>query len=160
MCRALALKGTAASPATKKLAANQFGLVGITGTGKDGRITKEDVASALLKLPRRSRRQWQRSQSLPPVAQPVAIDYSDEGRGTACADDTVARQCCETFGGCAAGAAMLTTFNEVDMQPIMTLVNAIRQNFKKAHNDTRLGFMSFFVRHRGVKTLSGSQCRH
>jgi 2-oxoglutarate dehydrogenase E2 component (dihydrolipoamide succinyltransferase) len=43
-------------------------------------------------------------------------------------------------------AAMLTTFNEVDMQPIMTLRKRYQTEFQKAHNDTRLGFMSFFVR--------------
>ena len=43
-------------------------------------------------------------------------------------------------------AAMLTTFNEVDMQPIMTLRKRYQAEFQKAHNDTRLGFMSFFVR--------------
>jgi 2-oxoglutarate dehydrogenase E2 component (dihydrolipoamide succinyltransferase) len=43
-------------------------------------------------------------------------------------------------------AAMLTTFNEVDMQAIMDLRTQYRDDFEKAHNGTRLGFMSFFVR--------------
>ena len=43
-------------------------------------------------------------------------------------------------------AAMLTTFNEVDMGPIMTLRKKYQAEFQAAHNDTRLGFMSFFVR--------------
>ena len=43
-------------------------------------------------------------------------------------------------------AAMLTTFNEADMAPIMALRKKYQPDFQKAHNDTRLGFMSFFVR--------------
>ena len=43
-------------------------------------------------------------------------------------------------------AAMLTTFNEVDMGSIIELRNQYREAFEKAHNGTRLGFMSFFVR--------------
>jgi 2-oxoglutarate dehydrogenase E2 component (dihydrolipoamide succinyltransferase) len=43
-------------------------------------------------------------------------------------------------------AAMLTTFNEVDMQPIMQLRKRYQNEFQSAHNGTKLGFMSFFVR--------------
>ena len=43
-------------------------------------------------------------------------------------------------------AAMLTTFNEVNMEPVMTLRTRYRDAFERAHNGTRLGFMSFFVR--------------
>jgi 2-oxoglutarate dehydrogenase E2 component (dihydrolipoamide succinyltransferase) len=43
-------------------------------------------------------------------------------------------------------AAMLTTFNEVNMQPIMDLRSQYKDQFEKVHNGTRLGFMSFFVR--------------
>jgi 2-oxoglutarate dehydrogenase E2 component (dihydrolipoamide succinyltransferase) len=43
-------------------------------------------------------------------------------------------------------AAMLTTFNEVDMLPVMTMRKRYQEEFQKRHNGTRLGFMSFFVR--------------
>ena len=43
-------------------------------------------------------------------------------------------------------AAMLTTYNEVDMSPIMALRKQYKTQFEKAHNGTRLGFMSFFVK--------------
>ena len=43
-------------------------------------------------------------------------------------------------------AAMLTTFNEVDMEPIMRMRRQYQEEFQAAHNGTRLGFMSFFVR--------------
>jgi len=48
--------------------------------------------------------------------------------------------------------AMLTTFNEVNMQPVMDLRNQYKEMFEKRHNGTRLGFMSFFVR-AGVEAL-------
>ncbi len=44
------------------------------------------------------------------------------------------------------GTAMLTTFNEVNMQPVMNLRNQYKDLFEKTHNGTRLGFMSFFVK--------------
>ena len=43
-------------------------------------------------------------------------------------------------------AAMLTTFNEVDMAPVMALRKKYQEQFQATHNGTRLGFMSFFVR--------------
>ncbi len=42
--------------------------------------------------------------------------------------------------------AMLTTFNEVNMQPVMDIRNRYKDLFEKKHDGTRLGFMSFFVR--------------
>ena len=45
-------------------------------------------------------------------------------------------------------AAMLTTFNEVDMSPVMALRKQYQEEFQAAHNGTRLGFMSFFVNSR------------
>ena len=42
--------------------------------------------------------------------------------------------------------AMLTTFNEVDMAPVMALRNKYKDLFEKSHDGVRLGFMSFFVR--------------
>jgi 2-oxoglutarate dehydrogenase E2 component (dihydrolipoamide succinyltransferase) len=44
------------------------------------------------------------------------------------------------------GTAMLTTFNEVNMQPVMELRKKYKDQFEKAHNGTRLGFMGFFVK--------------
>ncbi|MAI16853.1 MAG: dihydrolipoyllysine-residue succinyltransferase [Gammaproteobacteria bacterium] len=140
-----------ASPAAKKLAAeNNLDWSGIAGTGKDGRITKEDVASALLKPaapePAPVASEPVASAASSP-AQPVAVDYSDEGRVERRVPMTRLRaSVAKRLVAAQQNAAMLTTFNEVDMQPIMTLRKRYQAEFQKAHNDTRLGFMSFFVR--------------
>mgnify|MGYP001356133356 CR=1 FL=1 len=140
-----------ASPAAKKLAAeNNLDWSGIAGTGKDGRITKEDVASALLKPaapePAPVAPEPAASAASSP-AQPVAVDYSDEGRVERRVPMTRLRaSVAKRLVAAQQNAAMLTTFNEVDMQPIMTLRKRYQAEFQKAHNDTRLGFMSFFVR--------------
>ena len=139
-----------ASPAAKKLAAeNNLDWAAIAGTGKNGRITKEDVTAAL-------------SQSTPD-AQPIAAEVApqtaiepgavapkainDEGRIERRVPMTRLRaSVAKRLVAAQQNAAMLTTFNEVDMQPIMTLRKRYQAEFQKAHNDTRLGFMSFFVR--------------
>ena len=140
-----------ASPAAKKLAAeNNLDWSGIAGTGKDGRITKEDVASALLKpaAPEPAPVAPEPAASAARnAAQPVAVDYSDEGRVERRVPMTRLRaSVAKRLVAAQQNAAMLTTFNEVDMQPIMTLRKRYQAEFQKAHNDTRLGFMSFFVR--------------
>ena len=139
-----------ASPAAKKLAAeNNLDWAAIAGTGKNGRITKEDVTAAL-------------SQSAPdgePIAAEVAPQtatepsavapkaINDEGRIERRVPMTRLRaSVAKRLVAAQQNAAMLTTFNEVDMQPIMTLRKRYQAEFQKAHNDTRLGFMSFFVR--------------
>jgi len=140
-----------ASPAAKKLAAeNNLDWSGINGTGKDGRITKEDVASALLK-PAAPEPAPVAAEPVAPAAsspaQPVAVDYSDEGRVERRVPMTRLRaSVAKRLVAAQQNAAMLTTFNEVDMQPIMTLRKRYQAEFQKAHNDTRLGYMSFFVR--------------
>jgi 2-oxoglutarate dehydrogenase E2 component (dihydrolipoamide succinyltransferase) len=140
-----------ASPAAKKLAAeNNLDWSGIAGTGKDGRITKEDVASALLKPAAPEPAPLAPEPAAPAAssaAQPVAVDYSDEGRVERRVPMTRLRaSVAKRLVAAQQNAAMLTTFNEVDMQPIMTLRKRYQAEFQKAHNDTRLGFMSFFVR--------------
>ena len=139
-----------ASPAAKKLAAeNNLYWAAIAGTGKNGRITKEDVTAAL-------------SRSAPD-AEPIAAEVApqtatepsavapkainDEGRIERRVPMTRLRaSVAKRLVAAQQNAAMLTTFNEVDMQPIMTLRKRYQAEFQKAHNDTRLGFMSFFVR--------------
>ncbi|MDP7389457.1 MAG: 2-oxoglutarate dehydrogenase complex dihydrolipoyllysine-residue succinyltransferase [Pseudomonadales bacterium] len=139
-----------ASPAAKKLAAeNNLDWAAIAGTGKNGRITKEDVTAAL-------------SQSAPD-AEPIAAEVApqtatepsavapkainDEGRIERRVPMTRLRaSVAKRLVAAQQNAAVLTTFNEVDMQPIMTLRKRYQAEFQKAHNDTRLGFMSFFVR--------------
>lgn len=138
-----------ASPAAKKLAAeNNLDWSAIAGSGKDGRITKEDVAAALTT--------GTLSEPAPAAAEPPAVThepeaadvgFSGEGRVERRVPMTRLRaSVAKRLVAAQQNAAMLTTFNEVDMQPIMTLRKRYQAEFQKAHNDTRLGFMSFFVR--------------
>jgi 2-oxoglutarate dehydrogenase E2 component (dihydrolipoamide succinyltransferase) len=125
---------------------------GIAGTGKDGRITKEDVTAALASPAPLEPAPVAATPSAAPSAAaaepaPVDVQVSDEGRVERRVPMTRLRaSVAKRLVAAQQNAAMLTTFNEVDMQPIMTLRKRYQTEFQKAHNDTRLGFMSFFVR--------------
>ena len=118
-----------ASPAAKKMIAeNNVDAATIAGTGKAGRITKEDVASALSA----------------PAAAPIA---SSNGRLEERVPMSRLRaKVAERLLHASQSTAMLTTFNEVNMGPVMEIRNRYKQEFEKAHDGVRLGFMSFFVR--------------
>lgn len=142
-----------ASPAAKKLAAEKnLDWATIAGTGKDGRITKEDVVAAVAATVQSapvaaSAAQPTTTQEPTPEPATVETQISDEGRVERRVPMTRLRaSVAKRLVAAQQNAAMLTTFNEVDMQPIMTLRKRYQAEFQKAHNDTRLGFMSFFVR--------------
>jgi 2-oxoglutarate dehydrogenase E2 component (dihydrolipoamide succinyltransferase) len=114
----------------------------VPGSGKDGRVTKGDMLAAI-----------ERAAAAPtPVAQPAA---AVQVRAPSPADDaareervkmtrlrqTIARRLKEAQNT----AAMLTTFNEVDMGHVMALRNQYKDLFEKKHG-VKLGFMGFFVR--------------
>ena len=106
----------------------------VTGTGKDGRITKGDALAAL------------EERSAPPAAAPVAtgprpVHEREERVKMTRLRQTVARRLKEAQNT----AAMLTTFNEVDMSAVMALRNAYKDQFEKKHG-VKLGFMGFFVK--------------
>jgi len=117
------------SPAAKKMIAeNNVDASSIAGTGKAGRITKEDVASALNA----------------PATSPIA---SSDGRLEERVPMSRLRaKVAERLLHASQSTAMLTTFNEVNMAPVMEIRNRYKQEFEKAHEGVRLGFMSFFVR--------------
>jgi 2-oxoglutarate dehydrogenase E2 component (dihydrolipoamide succinyltransferase) len=127
------------SPAARKLAAEQgVTLTRVDGTGKDGRVTKEDVLRAASQKPQRAQ---------PPVATVTPPAAPSDERAQRRVPMTrlrasIARRLVEAQHT----AAMLTTFNEVDMQAVMTLRSRHKDEFEKRHNGVRLGFMSFFVR--------------
>ena len=140
-----------ASPAAKKMAAEaNLDITGVAGSGRDGRITKEDVASALASGPvAEEPAPAPAAQASTPAANAPAASLSDadEERVERRVPMTrlrasVAKRLVEAQQN----AAMLTTFNEVDMQPIMQLRKRYQNEFQSAHNGTKLGFMSFFVR--------------
>lgn len=142
-----------ASPAAKKLAAEaNLDITGVAGSGRDGRITKEDVASALASgsVSEEPSPAPAAQAAVPAATAPSSAEFfggSDEERVERRVPMTrlrasVAKRLVEAQQN----AAMLTTFNEVDMQPIMQLRKRYQNEFQSAHNGTKLGFMSFFVR--------------
>ena len=131
------------APSVRRLAA-ESGVepASVTGSGKDGRLTKADMLAAI-----------ERAAATPiPVAQPAT---GASLRAPAPPDDaareervkmtrlrqTIARRLKEAQNT----AAMLTTFNEVDMSAVMHLRNQYKELFEKKHG-AKLGFMGFFVR--------------
>ena len=111
----------------------------IAGTGKSGRVTKEDVLKAVASA--EGQKQVTRAESTP-VEVPVAGDRIERRVPMTRLRASVARRLLEAQET----AAMLTTFNEVDMTAIIELRSQYKDDFAKIHNGTRLGFMSFFVR--------------
>jgi 2-oxoglutarate dehydrogenase E2 component (dihydrolipoamide succinyltransferase) len=105
------------------------------GTGKDGRITKGDVLDFLSRPAP--------APAAAPAAKPARTDIPGEQRVKMTRlRRTIALRLKEAQNN----AAMLTTFNEVDMTAIMALRTEYRDAFEKKHKGVRLGFMSVFVR--------------
>lgn len=118
-------------PATRKIAdENNVDASKISGTGKDGRITKGDVLGAIANPP--SSNQSQSTASNEPREQRVKMTKLRQ---------TIAKRLKESQNT----AAMLTTFNEVDMTNVMKLRNQYQDQFVAAHG-AKLGFMSLFTK--------------
>ncbi|MGB0559475.1 MAG: 2-oxoglutarate dehydrogenase complex dihydrolipoyllysine-residue succinyltransferase [Pseudohongiellaceae bacterium] len=132
--------GLILSPAAKKLAEeNQLDVEAIEGTGKDGRITKEDVVNHLnpaVKVDSVDK------QFVSPSVPRHTGNRVEERVPMSRLRATVAKRLLQATQT----TAMLTTFNEVNMAPIMKIRNRYKDDFEKTHNGVRLGFMSFFVR--------------
>ncbi len=125
------------SPAvTKMVGDNKLDASKIDGTGRDGRITKEDVQNHM-------------EGGAPKAASssaPVQASAQDNGPREERVRMTKLRQAvAKRLKGAQETAAILTTFNEVDMTAIMNLRKTYQENFVKKH-DVKLGFMSFFVK--------------
>lgn len=132
------------SPAARKLAA-EHGLDpgALTGTGKGGIVTKEDVLAAV--------RSAQTPPAAPAVSAPAVTPVSPprdaaSGRIEKRVPMTRMRaRIAERLLAAKSDTAMLTTFNEVNMAPIMALRNQYKDQFLAKH-DIKLGFMGFFVK--------------
>jgi 2-oxoglutarate dehydrogenase E2 component (dihydrolipoamide succinyltransferase) len=123
-----------APSAQRVVAENRLDAGQIAGTGKDGRITKGDALAAL----------ESRAKAPPPAPAPTApreVHEREERVRMTRLRQTIARRLKEAQNT----AAMLTTFNEVDMSAVMALRNQYKDAFEKTHG-VKLGFMSFFVR--------------
>ena len=139
------------SPSARRLVEeNKLDPVVVEATGKGGRLTKEDVVNFL---------SASNEAATPAPASPAPV-VADTGMGAMPLIESpvgdrlekrvpmtrlrasVARRLLEAQQN----AAMLTTFNEVNMKPIMDLRKQYKDLFEKKHNGTKLGFMSFFVK--------------
>lgn len=133
------------SPAAKKLAEeNNIDPASVKGSGKDGRITKEDVMKAIENGGKSSSSKSESKQESTP--QGVTGDVSSGRVEERVPMSRLRAKVAERLLDASQSTAMLTTFNEVNMQPVMELRNRYKDLFEKAHDGTRLGFMSFFVR--------------
>jgi 2-oxoglutarate dehydrogenase E2 component (dihydrolipoamide succinyltransferase) len=126
------------SPAAKKLLEeNSLSPGGIFGTGKDGRITKEDVLGHI---------DMPKSEAFP-SQEGTSLDNSAGGRLEERVPMSRLRaKVAERLLHATQSTAMLTTFNEVNMKPVIEIRNRYKEEFEKVHDGVRLGFMSFFVR--------------
>ncbi|MEK8080307.1 2-oxoglutarate dehydrogenase complex dihydrolipoyllysine-residue succinyltransferase [Pseudomonas sp. XK-1] len=133
------------SPAARKIAEeNGLDANSIAGTGKGGRVTKEDVVAAV------------EAKKNAPAAAPAAKPAAPAAAAPMfAAGDRVEKRVpmtrlrakvAERLVEAQSNMAMLTTFNEVDMTEVMALRSKYKDLFEKTHNGVRLGFMSFFVK--------------
>lgn len=130
---------TVLSPAVRKMAEeNKLDTTAIAGTGKDGRVTKGDVITHLEKPTPAEKPATPPAAATPTTPSPVG---TEERVRMSRLRQTIARRLKDAQNT----AAMLTTFNEVDMTAIMSLRNHYKDVFEKRHG-VKLGFMSFFVK--------------
>ena len=138
---------TAVAPSARKLAAEAgIDVAAVAGTGRGGRITKEDVV--------RARQGAVQAQAAEPEQEIAAADRATESTiagGEARVERRVPMtrlraSIAERLLEAQRTAAMLTTFNEVDMEPVMTMRRRYGTEFQARHDGTKLGFMGFFVR--------------
>ncbi|MBX3623160.1 MAG: 2-oxoglutarate dehydrogenase complex dihydrolipoyllysine-residue succinyltransferase [Rhizobacter sp.] len=145
-------KSDVAMPAAAKLMAdNQLAAGSVTGTGKDGRVTKGDVLGALAggakpaaAAPVAAPVAVAVAKPLPPVAAPVAMSLGDRPEQRVPMSRLRARVA-ERLVQSQSTNAILTTFNEVNMAPVMEMRKKFQEKFEKEHG-VKLGFMSFFVK--------------
>ncbi|KAA1000276.1 2-oxoglutarate dehydrogenase complex dihydrolipoyllysine-residue succinyltransferase [Paraburkholderia panacisoli] len=142
---------TAASPAAGKLMAEKGLSSGdVAGTGRDGRITKGDVltagAPAAKAAPAPAAAPKAAKPSLPDVKAPASADQWLKDRPEQRVPMSRLRaRIAERLLESQQTNAILTTFNEVNMAPVMDLRNKYKDKFEKEHG-VKLGFMSFFVK--------------
>jgi 2-oxoglutarate dehydrogenase E2 component (dihydrolipoamide succinyltransferase) len=124
-----AASAVAAPSAAKLMAENNLGAV--PGTGKDGRITKGDVLATL--------------SAPPPAAAAPRAPRAEDPREQRVRMTRLRKRIAERLKEAQNTAAMLTTFNEVDMTALNACRNQYKDAFEKKHG-VKLGFMSFFVK--------------
>jgi 2-oxoglutarate dehydrogenase E2 component (dihydrolipoamide succinyltransferase) len=131
------------SPAARKMLEEKgIDAAAVTGTGKGGVITKEDVVNHKPAAPTSAP-----SAVAAKPSTPVAVDVPAGERVEKRVPMTrLRKRIAERLLEATHTTAMLTTFNEVNMKPVMDLRSQYKDLFEKSHNGTRLGFMGFFVK--------------
>ena len=146
-------KSDVAMPAAAKIMAdNSLAAGSVPGTGKDGRVTKGDVLGVLASPPAAKPAAAPIAvpvaaavaKPLPSVAAPVAANLGDRPEQRVPMSRLRARVA-ERLLQSQATNAILTTFNEVNMAPVMEMRKKFQEKFEKEHG-VKLGFMSFFVK--------------
>jgi 2-oxoglutarate dehydrogenase E2 component (dihydrolipoamide succinyltransferase) len=133
--------------AAKLLAENQLSASAVAGTGKDGRVTKGDVLAAVAAKPAPApvvKAAAAPVRALAAVAAPVQQDLGDRPEQRVPMSRLRARVA-ERLLQSQSTNAILTTFNEVNMAPLMEMRKRFQEKFEKEHG-VKLGFMSFFVK--------------
>jgi 2-oxoglutarate dehydrogenase E2 component (dihydrolipoamide succinyltransferase) len=148
-------------PAARQLVEqHQLDAAVIAGTGKGGRITKDDVLSHLSQVQDGQQETRPSTADTPAVAAPNVVPTSPvstpiQAVSTGPSSERVEKRVpmtrmrakiAERLLDATQQTAMLTTFNEVNMAPLMKLREQYKDQFEKTHNGTRLGFMGFFVK--------------
>jgi len=142
-------KGDVAMPAAAKLLAeNKMAAGDVAGTGRDGRVTKGDVLGALA-APKAAPKAAPAAAPamaapLPPVAAPAMAMLGDRPEQRVPMSRLRARVA-ERLLQSQSTNAILTTFNEVNMAPVMDMRKRFQERFEKEHG-VKIGFMSFFVK--------------
>ena len=132
------------APSAKKLLKeNDIDSSQVSGTGRGGRIMKEDVQAALKNIQDEptSLSQIPTGSSTSKMNQEIILEQPQERIKMTRLRQTIAKRLKEAQNT----AAMLTTYNEVDMSSVMTIRNKYKVDFEKKHS-VKLGFMSFFVK--------------
>jgi 2-oxoglutarate dehydrogenase E2 component (dihydrolipoamide succinyltransferase) len=152
---ASAAAGVAMPAAAKLMADNQLAAGSVPGTGKGGRVTKGDVTDALssgasapaataVRAPVAASIAPSVARALPSIAAPTAVNLGDRPEQRVPMSRLRAR-IAERLLQSQATNAILTTFNEVNMAPVIEMRKRFQEKFEKEHG-VKIGFMSFFVK--------------
>lgn len=140
-------------PAARRMAEdNKITAESIPGSGPGGRVLKEDVANAVAlrntpaATPSQTAITPTKAPTISPTASSTALQQGSQNRSEEVKPMSMIRRTIATrLVRAQHEAALLTTFNEVDMQPVMQLRNKYKDAFLEKHG-TKLGFMSFFAK--------------
>jgi len=149
-----AMSGVAMPAAAKLMADNQLALGAVAGTGKDGRITKGDVLAAVASgasAPKVAAAPAMPTKAAAPLLPQVATPTSSLAESLAGRPEQrvpmsrLRARVAERLLQSQSTNAILTTFNEVNMAPVMEMRKRFQEKFEKEHG-VKIGFMSFFVK--------------